>query len=420
MRPDDSMRLTPSSPRQPADGATLSSAYPDPPRSGYGGNGSGFSAFGTAPTADGRRTALIYNGRLGEVYRIFLVNLLLTLVTLGIYRFWGKTRLRRYLWSHTSLSGDHFEYTGTGLELFLGFIVVMVFIVLAQIGMYALAIAAPQESPLLPIVQSSLGLIILYITFVGRYAAQRYRLTRTLWRGISGNMTGSAWAWGLKGLLFSFLAMLTIGLAWPWAQMRLIDDRINRSYFGDAKASGQTSSKPLYVAYLIGIVSAVILSVMAFSIIIGSLTLLAFNMSGDGSIKISPSSTTETSPEMIWLIFVGVIAFLLTFWAISIVAFSFYQAAMIREIGAKLRLAGMHFSVPMTAGALMGRTFGNIFIILVTLGLGLPIAIQRTMKFIVAHVEVIGDIDGTEIKRSPLRRPGVGEGLLEAFDPGIL
>ncbi len=45
------------------------------------------------------RQALQYDGRLGELYRIFLVNLLLTIITLGIYRFWAITRWRRYFWS---------------------------------------------------------------------------------------------------------------------------------------------------------------------------------------------------------------------------------------------------------------------------------------------------------------------------------
>src|SRR5258705_6215321 len=67
-----------------------------------------------------------YDGRLGELYGIFIVNLLLSIVTLGFYRFWGKTRIRRYIWSRLSLSGDAFEYTGTGGELFIGFLIVVV------------------------------------------------------------------------------------------------------------------------------------------------------------------------------------------------------------------------------------------------------------------------------------------------------
>ena len=52
----------------------------------------------------------------------------LTVVTLGIYRFWARTRLRRYIWSSIKPGGDSFEYTGTGLEKFLGFLIALVVI----------------------------------------------------------------------------------------------------------------------------------------------------------------------------------------------------------------------------------------------------------------------------------------------------
>ena len=50
----------------------------------------------------------------------------LTVLTLGIYRFWARTRLRRYIWSAIDVGGDSFEYTGTGLEKFLGFLIGLV------------------------------------------------------------------------------------------------------------------------------------------------------------------------------------------------------------------------------------------------------------------------------------------------------
>ena len=64
-----------------------------------------------------------YDGRMGEVAVIAVTNGLLGVLTLGFYRFWGKTRLRRYLWGRVSFHGDPFEYTGTGMELFVGFLV---------------------------------------------------------------------------------------------------------------------------------------------------------------------------------------------------------------------------------------------------------------------------------------------------------
>jgi len=53
-------------------------------------------------TSDAPHQALHYDGRIGPLYRIFVVNLLLTIVTVGIYRFWAITRWRRYFWSHMS------------------------------------------------------------------------------------------------------------------------------------------------------------------------------------------------------------------------------------------------------------------------------------------------------------------------------
>jgi uncharacterized membrane protein YjgN (DUF898 family) len=73
---------------------------------------------------------LVYDGGLMGLYEIYLLNLVLTVITIGIFRFWAKTRIRRYVWSHVSFQGDRLEYTGTGGELFKGFLIVLGFIVL--------------------------------------------------------------------------------------------------------------------------------------------------------------------------------------------------------------------------------------------------------------------------------------------------
>ena len=69
-----------------------------------------------------------YTGQSGPIFGLSLKVAFLTLLTLGIYRFWGKSRIRRYIWSSAELDGDRFEYTGTGLEKFLGFLMAVVFL----------------------------------------------------------------------------------------------------------------------------------------------------------------------------------------------------------------------------------------------------------------------------------------------------
>jgi uncharacterized membrane protein YjgN (DUF898 family) len=373
-----------------------------------------------ATTPGGTRTGFVYDGKLSELYGIFLMNLLWTILTFSIFRFWAKTRMRRYLWSRTSLSGDRFEYTGTGGELFIGFLIVMAVYVIASIAVTALGIFAGPESPLSMILQYGLGITILYLTFVAQYAAQRYRLTRTIWRGISGGMTGSAWAWGFKGMFFTVLSLLSLTIAFPWAQMRLLDDRFNNSYFGDAKASIQTSSKPIYMHYIIGTVVAL---VVGGAIGYGSYSyLMAYY--GDALTEIftqdGPRDHVGEYEAALYSLMIVILGAYLAIIVISILAYASYYVAVAREIATKLSLGGLRFATPLTTGRLISRYLGNILIIIFTLGLGLPIAIHRTMLFLAANIEVIGEIEGSDITHANLPRPKAGEGLLEAFDPGIM
>ncbi|WP_374311412.1 YjgN family protein [Dongia sp.] len=370
----------------------------------------GFASRAAEPV----RSHFVYDGRLGELYWIFIKNILLMIVTLSIWRFWGKTRIRRYLWSRTSLAGDRFEYTGTGGELFVGFLIVMITYVLGSIGIQAIGIALEPGSPVLIVLQLGVSFLILYLVFVAQYAAQRYRLTRTLWRGISGGMTGSAWKWGLKGMWFSILSLLSLTLAWPWAQMRLLSDRINHSYFGDAKASATLKSANVYGAYFVSL--AVFLVTF---LIVGGFAGSIYALMKLGGIASAQMEGPGSNPEMV-AAFLPVLVILIAYVFVAPIAYSFYMVAVAREVASSLELGGLRFATPITTGRLVSRYFWNIVIIVFTLGLGLPIAIHRTMLFLSHNIVLVGEIDGSEITRAELPRPKFGEGLLEAFDPGIL
>ena len=79
-------------------------------------------------TAGGSR-AFGFKGTWQGYAPIAFTNLLLTIVTLGIYTFWARTRTRRYLWSQTRFIDDRLEWTGTGLELFIGYMLAILFFV---------------------------------------------------------------------------------------------------------------------------------------------------------------------------------------------------------------------------------------------------------------------------------------------------
>src|SRR5277367_2759896 len=128
---------------------------------------------------------LHYDGKLADLYRIYLVNLLLTIVTLGIWRFWGMTRLRRYVWSRTAMAGDRFEYDGTGLQLFLSFLLAGAVLVATFIVTVLLTMLLRQFGTRLAVLPIFLFELVIVVLALGApFSAQRSRLANTLWRGI--------------------------------------------------------------------------------------------------------------------------------------------------------------------------------------------------------------------------------------------
>src|SRR5215469_31844 len=75
----------------------------------------------------------------GAYWRLRIKGAALVVVTLGIYRFWLSTDVRRYLWSNTEIAGDTLEYNGLATELLVGFLFAIAILVPLYIG---LAIAA--------------------------------------------------------------------------------------------------------------------------------------------------------------------------------------------------------------------------------------------------------------------------------------
>ena len=68
-----------------------------------------------APPANGAR----FSGNERAFWRLLIRGAVLLLLTLGIYRFWLATDVRRFLWSNTEVDGEPLEYAGTALELLL-------------------------------------------------------------------------------------------------------------------------------------------------------------------------------------------------------------------------------------------------------------------------------------------------------------
>ncbi|MDA5093222.1 DUF898 family protein [Aliiroseovarius sp. KMU-50] len=175
-----------------------------------------------------------YAGRAGPLFFLALKTGFFTLLTLGMYRFWARTRLRRYFWSAIRPGGIPMEYVGDPIEKLLGFLVAVV-IMAFYIGVVNLILMyfsfAFFQGNELAYVLSFVGLIPLY--FYAAYRARRYILARTRWRGIRFGMEQGAWGYALRSMAHWGLAIVTLGLTFPLTRLWLEKFLTNRSYFGD-------------------------------------------------------------------------------------------------------------------------------------------------------------------------------------------
>jgi uncharacterized membrane protein YjgN (DUF898 family) len=173
-----------------------------------------------------------FTGDRGEFFRLVSKGAALELVTAGFYRFWLATDIRRHLWSNTLIDGDAAEYTGRAKELLIGFLFAMAILVPIYLGYFLITVEAERFKE-----YASFPLILGFYAFgqFAIYRARRYRLTRTVWRGVRFWMDGSGWAYAWRAVLWGFLSLLTLGFALPWREAALERYKMSHSYYGDLK-----------------------------------------------------------------------------------------------------------------------------------------------------------------------------------------
>jgi len=147
-----------------------------------------------------------FSGNRKEFFHLIVRGAGLEFVTVGFYRFWLATDIRRHLWSNTLVDGDAPEYTGRGKELLIGFLVALAILVPIYLGYFLAGIEAEQFTAF-----ASLPLVAFFFLFgqFAIYRARRYRLTRTVWRGVRFWMSGSGWIYALKSSLWA---------SWSWSR----------------------------------------------------------------------------------------------------------------------------------------------------------------------------------------------------------
>lgn len=325
-----------------------------------------------------------------------LKNGLLNLITLTLYRFWGRTEVRRKLWARISLNDEPFEYTGRGIELFIGFL-----IALGTLGVpFLMLVFAIQFLPPLAFVPLILLLYVGMFVLLGAaiFLAFRYMASRTIWRGIRFKATGSAFDFGLNYAGYLFLSGITFGWYQPAMKLRVAERLWANLRFGNLKLRWVDNAKEgVYGPFAIGWVATAV----AYAVFLGM-------VAGLGATVVETSA--EPDPAVIGVMYL----MLLGLAFIVMLAFAPYQAAVLRRIVGSLRLADASFKLDLKAVDMAGLMVTNIALLVVSLGLLSPFVQARTARFLIKRLSSTGTAPLGWAKQTSAG-PKSGEGLADAF-----
>ncbi len=362
-------------------------------------------AHTSVPVAGGDR-AVRFTGTWREYLPIAATNALLIICTFGVYRFWAAARQRRYLWSRTEFIDDTLEWTGTGKEMFLGFLIVIC--VLAPLFLFIQflfpALVARGKIDAAGGIMFLFEIGFIYLAGFARFRALRYRLSRTYWHGIRGGSNDPGWNYGGEYLGRLALCFMTLFIAYPWAATRLWNSRWDAMSFGPLEFRANLDAEGLKgrwaLVYLVPIGAAALAAIVFF----GVLGL------GDRHLGAGPAAG-------LGIAFAAVI--LLVYIGIPLMTLNWY-AAYYRKAASVTSLGDLEFGFDATTLEWLGLLLGNLALAVVTLGFGITYWGYRSWSFMVRHLQVYGTIDVSDLTQSTTHAPREAEGFADAFDIGAI
>jgi uncharacterized membrane protein YjgN (DUF898 family) len=354
--------------------------------------------------AAGEDRAIRFTGSWREYLPIAATNALLIICTLGIYRFWASARQRRYLWSRTHVIDDVLEWTGTGKEMFLGFLIVIAllapFFLFIQFLFPALVARGKAEAAGGVFFLFYIGLI--YLGGFARFRALRYRLSRSYWHGIRGGSDDPGWNYGGEYLGRYALAGMTMFIMFPWAATRLWNARWNAMSFGPLKFEANLTAEGLKRRWAL--------------IYLGPIGLMLVGVAA-GVTAVLASRSSSAPPAGVTVIVFALL--FLFYFAIPLLTLHWF-AKYYRKAAAATSLGELEFGFEATTLQWLGLFLGNIGLAIVTLGFGLTYWGYRNWAFMIRHMRIYGTIEISQLTQSRTHAPREAEGFADAFDVGAI
>ncbi|MEM0910605.1 MAG: YjgN family protein [Pseudomonadota bacterium] len=336
---------------------------------------------------NGRKAKVLFHGNGKEYFSIWIVNLLLTIVTLGIYSAWATVRNNRYFYSNTDIDGHRFGYLAEPIQILIGRIIgVLLFVA------YYLA---SSFSPMAAVV---VMLIIFALVPMFVCLSASFRMRMTAYRNIRFNFTKNYSRAYIVFVGYTLLGMLSFGLLYPWLLKKIDEFMLSHATYGDKSFIPKLETGQYYAAAILSFLSA-----LGIGIVGGS----AFASIGFGAMG--------ENAEVGSLFIVGSI-FMYAF--VFVVAGSIYQAMIRNHMYNNTELESVaSFSSDVKIGGLILLRMTNLLMLVVSLGFLMPWIKVRTAQFFVDATQLNIE-EGAEDVLADQTQSGnaIGEEVAGAFD----
>lgn len=353
-----------------------------------------------AVETEGRLKRGIFTGSAPEYFGIWIVNILLTILTLGIYSAWAKVRRNRYFYGNTVVDDHAFDYHARGLQILIGRIIVIAILLVINI--------ATTFMPLLGLVAPLLFVLVLPLLMA---RGLRFSARVTSYRNIRFDFTGTAWGAFKTIILGGLLAIVSLGILAPFASRWMYRYIFNNLRYGDRAFATDPRIGKLYRVWL----PAFLFSLVGIAIAVG-VGALAYYAS-------APEATDVIQEEPSIQIFAAIYATLIPLMLLYGIATVFYRIGVRNVVMNATTLDVRHrlFSD-------MGRlryfwiVLSNLVVTILTFGLMRPWAAVRERRYVVEHSGIVfnGDIGEVIASMEAEGSAATAEYLdMEGFDFGF-
>ena len=388
---------------------------------------------------------LHFGGSGFEYFKIWIVNILLIIITLGVYYPWAKVRNQRYFYANTTLEGRNFEYHATGKQLLMGYIIAMVFLIVVSIVQNISPIGALGAF-------LSLSVIIPWVVWRSLAFSMRMSSFSNVRFSFVGDLKGAyinfmllpgllllciyggpslvlLWLITLptsigmeEGLLiatFAFVLIVLMVYLFAFLKNKNTHYMVNGYRFGQGQFSTLLETQK-FVKILLKTLGLAVLILMSIAILTVFMMVLA------GSFPSLLNIFSQDAGDILeWLLRHNIegalglvyIAFLMA----TFILVAYFQSQVRQYVFANTVLNGnVNFSSSLTTISLAWLMMSNFLLVLVTLGLGTPWAKVRRAKLILKNtlVDVEHGIDGF-ITQQQDKQSALGEQIGDAFDVDI-